>query len=153
MQLTGKQVLNAGPAQIWKKLMDIDTLARIMPGVSSLERIGDNSFISTLQIKLGPVNGSFSGNMQLEDIIEEKNFTLKVQQSSKVGNANAAVKVNLSPIDANHTQVSFDGDARLSGLLAGMGQRVVGGVANTLTKQFFTNLEKELAHSAPEQKN
>jgi len=148
MQLTGKQVLNAAPAQVWEKLMDVDTLARIMPGVSSLERVGDNAFIATLQLKLGPVNGSFSGNMQLEDITEEKNFTLKVQQSSKVGNANAAVKVNLAPVDANHTEVSFDGDARLSGILAGMGQRVIGGVANTLTKQFFNNLEKELAHSA-----
>lgn len=149
MQLTGKQVLNAAPDKVWEKLMDIDTLAKIMPGVSSLERVGENSFISTLQIKLGPVNGSFSGNMQLEDITEGKNFTLKVQQNSKVGNANAAVKVNLLPLDNNQTEVSFDGDARLSGLLAGMGQRVIGGVSNTLTKQFFNNLEKELAHSAP----
>ncbi len=148
MQLTGKQVLNAAPARVWEKLMDIDTLARIMPGVSSLKQVGDNSFIATLQLKLGPVNGSFSGNMQLEDISEGENFTLKVQQNSKVGNANAAVKVNLLPVDNNQTEVSFDGDVRLSGLLAGMGQRVIGGVSNTLTKQFFYNLEKELAHPA-----
>jgi uncharacterized protein len=144
MQLTGKQVLNASPAQVWEKLMDTNTLARVIPGVTTLERTGENSFISTLQIKMGPVNGSFSGNLQLEDIQEQKNFTLKVQQNSKIGNTNAAIKVDLTPVNNTQTEVAFDGDAKLSGLLAGMGQRVIGGVANTLTKQFFTNLEKEL---------
>ncbi|MDQ4140584.1 MAG: carbon monoxide dehydrogenase subunit G [Bacteroidota bacterium] len=150
MLLTGKKVLNAPPAKVWEKLMDTDTLARIMPGISTIERIGENSFISTVQIKLGPVNGSFSGNMQLEDITEQKGFTIKVQQTSKVGNANAAVKVYLFPVDENRTELEFNGDVKLSGLLAGMGQRVIGGVSSTLTNQFFTNLEKELAHSSPE---
>ncbi|MDQ3290179.1 MAG: carbon monoxide dehydrogenase subunit G [Bacteroidota bacterium] len=147
MLLTGKKVLNAPPDKIWEKLMDTDTLARIMPGISTIERVGENSFISTVQIKLGPVNGSFSGNMQLEDIAEQKGFTLKVQQTSKVGNANAAVKVNLLPVENTRTELEFNGDVKLSGLLAGMGQRVIGGVSNTITNQFFTNLEKELALS------
>ncbi|QMU29302.1 CoxG family protein [Adhaeribacter radiodurans] len=150
MLLTGKKVLNASPAKVWEKLMDTDTLARIMPGISTIERIGENSFISTVQIKLGPVNGSFSGNMQLEDITEQRAFTIKVQQTSKVGNANAAVKVNLLPVEDTRTELEFNGDVKLSGLLAGMGQRVIGGVSNTLTNQFFTNLEKELASSSPE---
>ncbi|GAA4454825.1 hypothetical protein GCM10023189_21810 [Nibrella saemangeumensis] len=147
MQLTGKQVLNAPPTKVWDMLMDTDTLAKVIPGITSLERVGDNAFVSKLQIKLGPVNGSFSGNLQLEDITEHKNFTLKVQQNSKIGNTNAAVKVDLTPVDDNQTEVTFDGDAKLTGILAGMGQRVIGGVANTLTKQFFTNLERELDNS------
>jgi len=148
MQLTGKQVLNAAPSKVWAMLMDTDTLAKVIPGITTLQRVGENSYTSTLQIKLGPVNGSFSGNLQLEDVTEPKNFILKVQQKSKVGNANAAIKVDLIPLDNTQTEVAFDGDAKLSGLLAGMGQRVISGVANTLTKQFFTNLEKELASSS-----
>jgi uncharacterized protein len=147
MQLTGKQVLNASPAKVWEKLMDTNTLARVIPGVTTLERTGENTYTSTLQIKMGPVNGSFSGNLQLEDIQEQKNFTLKVQQNSRIGNTNAAIKVDLIPVNGSQTEVAFDGDAKLSGLLAGMGQRVIGGVANTLTKQFFSNLEKELEAS------
>lgn len=147
MQLIGKQVLNASPSKVWEKLMDTDTLARVIPGVTTLQRVSEHAFTSTLQIKLGPVNGSFSGNVQMEDITEQQKFTLKVQQISKIGNTNAAIKVDLTPVNTTQTEVSFDGDAKLSGLLAGMGQRVIGGVANTLTKQFFTNLEKELEAS------
>ena len=144
MQLTGKHVLNATPSKIWQLLMDTDTLARIVPGISKLEKTGNNTFKSTVAIKLGPVSSSFTGNLQMEDIQPEKSFALKVQQNSKIGNANAVIKIEVNSVDENQTEVSFDGDVKLSGMLASMGQRVLGGVANTLSKQFFTNMEKEL---------
>lgn len=144
MQLTGNQIVNAVPSRVWEMLMNPNSLAKVVPGISSLERLSDNSFKSILNIKIGPVSGTFSGNLQLEDIVEEKSLTLKAQQNSKIGNANAVVKVNLIPVNDKQTEVIFGGDVKLSGLLASMGQRVIGGVANTLTKQFFNNLEKEL---------
>jgi hypothetical protein len=144
MQLTGKHVVNATPSKVWEMLMDTDTLARIVPGISRLEKTGDNKFKSILEIKLGPVNSSFTGKLQLEEITEQKGFILKVQQNSKIGNANAAIKITLLPVNDSETEVAFAGDVKLSGMLAGMGQRLIGGVSNTLTKQFFSNLEKEL---------
>ena len=145
MQLSGKQVFNAEPSSVWALLLDPVTLARIVPGITKLEKTGDQSFKSILEIKLGPVNGSFTGNLQLEDIVEPSTFTLKVQQNSKIGNANAAIKVNVVPVGDKATELSFEGEAKLSGLLASMGQRLIGGVANTLIKQFFANMQKELS--------
>lgn len=144
MQLTGKHLVNADPPKVWKILMDPVTLARIVPGISSLEQTGENSFKSILQIKLGPVSGSFTGNLQMEDINEEKGFILRVLQNSKIGNASAAIKISLVPVDGSQTDVSFDGDVKLSGMIASMGQRVIGGVSNTMAKQFFSNLDKEI---------
>jgi uncharacterized protein len=145
MQLAGKHIVNTGSSKVWDMLMDTDTLARVVPGVSRLEKTGDNTYKSILDIKLGPVSSSFTGDLQMEEITAPKGFTLKVQQNSKIGNANAAIKIGLLNIEENKTEVSFDGDVKLSGLLASMGQRVIGGVANTLSKQFFSNLEKELS--------
>jgi uncharacterized protein len=144
MQLAGKYVLHAAPPIVWATLMNKDTLARVVPGISRLEQSGDHTFKSTLDIKLGPVSGSFTGNLQLEDLQEPNAFTLKAQQNSKIGNANAAIKINLAPVNSGDTEISFNGDVKLSGMLASLGQRVMGGVSNTLTKQFFSNLEKEI---------
>lgn len=144
MQLTGRHILNATTATIWAMLMDTDTLARIVPGISRLEKTGDNEYNSFIDIKMGLINGSFTGNLQMENITGPESFTLKAQQSSSIGKANASIKIDLLPVNNNQTEISFDGDVKLAGLLAGMGQRVLGGVANTLSKQFFTNLEKEL---------
>ncbi len=144
MQLTGKHVVTAPASKVWQILMDPETLARIVPGITKLERIDDSSFLATVSIKLGPISSSFTGNLRMEDIQEEKGFTLKVQQNSKIGNANAVIKIDIVPVSESQAEVSFDGDVKLSGMLASMGQRVLGGVVNTLSKQFFTNLESEL---------
>ena len=72
--------------------MDTETLSRIVPGISRLEKTGQNQFRSNLDIKLGPVQSSFTGNLALDNIQNEKAFTLKVQQNSKIGNANASFK-------------------------------------------------------------
>ena len=94
---------------------------------------------------MGPVNSSFTGDLHMEDIVPQKSYTLKVQQNSKIGNANAVIKISLAPAVENNTEVGFDGDVKLSGMLAALGQRLVGGVSDTLTKQFFSNLEREVA--------
>jgi carbon monoxide dehydrogenase subunit G len=150
MKLEGKQIVNAVPSMVWNMLMDTDMLAKIVPGISRLEKTGDNTFKSILEIKLGPINSSFTGSVQLEEITEEKGFTMKVMQNSKIGNASAAIKINLVPVDDKKTEVVFDGHVKLSGLIASMGQRVMGSVSNTLTKQFFSNLEKELETASKE---
>ena len=144
MELKGRHTVNATPATLWNMLMDTDTLSKIVPGISKLEKTGDNTYKSILEIKIGPVGGSFTGNLQMENIEEQKGFTLKVQQNSSVGNANATIKIELNPGNPNETEVAFDGDVRVTGLLASMGQRILGSVANVLTKQFFANLDREL---------
>lgn len=145
MELKGKHAVMATPEVLWKMLMDTDTLSRIVPGVSKLEKTGENSYASTLEINMGPVGTSFTGHAQMEDIAEQKKFTLKMQQSNKMGNANSIMKVELVPMNTTETEVVFDGEVKITGVLAMMGQKVLGNVANMLTKQFFANLDHELA--------
>ena len=107
MQLKGKNVVNATPGIVWAMLMDTDTLARIVPGVSRLEKTGENVYKSTVEIKIGPVSGSFNGVVQMEEITDQKGFTLKVKQNSKIGNTDAAIKIGLLPIGTLPTEISF----------------------------------------------
>jgi carbon monoxide dehydrogenase subunit G len=144
MQLAGKYLLHAAPPKVWATLMNKDSLANIVPGISRLEQTGDFTFKAILDIKMGPVSGSFTGNLQLDDLQEPNAFTLKAQQNSKIGNANAVIKIALAAVGDHDTEIAFDGDVKMTGMLASFGQRVMGGVSNTLTKQFFLNLEKEL---------
>jgi len=147
MHLKGKHQFAAPANQVWQILMDADTLARITPGITKLEPIGEDQYKAIADIKMGPVSGSFAGNMEVADKQEPESFTLKVKQESRIGNVSADVKIHLSQRSENETELSFDGKANLSGLLARTGNRVLSGVANTLTKQFFKELENELNNS------
>jgi uncharacterized protein len=144
MQLTGKHIVQATPARVWSILMDTDTLSRIVPGISRLEKTSEHSYKSILEIKMGPVSGSFTGDLHMQDLDDQKGFVLKVKQQSKIGNADSSIRIDLLPVGAEQTEISFDGNVRLTGVLGHMGHRVMGGVSHTLTNQFFANLEKEL---------
>ncbi|MCB9288219.1 MAG: carbon monoxide dehydrogenase [Lewinellaceae bacterium] len=146
MHLKGTHKFHASANDLWSKLMDTGTLARITPGVSKLEEIGKDQYKAIAEVKMGPVSGSFSGNLNVQDKQEPRSFVLNIKQNSKIGNVAADVKIELQPVSDNETELSFDGKANLSGLLARTGQRVMSGVANTLSKQFFRALEEELAN-------
>ncbi len=144
MDLNGSHILNASPDRVWSMLMDTDILARIVPGITTLEKTAENEYKAIAQVKMGPVNGSFSGGLTMQDIREGEGYTLNVQQNSKIGNADATVTIDLKSVEDNQTELTFDGKAKLSGLLARTGNRVMSGVANSLTKQFFENFEEEI---------
>jgi carbon monoxide dehydrogenase subunit G len=125
-------------------LLDPEILAKITPGVKTLEPTEDGKFNIVSSVKLGPVNGSFKGHMEVSDQVKPERFTLHMKQTSKIGNVNATGSIALKTIEGNQTEVAFDGDAKLSGTLARTGQRVLSGVARTMTNQFFSSLEKEI---------
>ena len=144
MNLTGNYTVNAPAKIIWDLLMDPDTLARITPAITSLERIDEDNFKAIADVKIGPVGGAFSGNLNISEKVEPESFKLSIQQNSKIGNANAVVNMRMKALSDTQTEVSFNGDVKLSGMLNTMGGRVITPVANMLSKQFFEALEKEI---------
>ena len=145
MELNGKRNVETDPATLWNMLMDIEILPKIVPGISKLEKIGENTYKSVLEVKFGPVSGEFTGDMQMEDISHQRSFTLNAQQHNKIGTVNSVMKIELMPISVNETEVVFTGEVTISGLMNMMGQKVLGSVTDMLTKQFFANLDREIA--------
>lgn len=153
MQLQGEHTFTAGPAYVWELLNDPGVLARITPGLSSLQADGEDSYRAQFAIKMGPVNSTFSGTLQVVDRVAPERFRLLVDVAGKAGSAAAQATVTAAPVAAanpEQTRVTFAADARLTGLLVRMGQRVLSGVGHLLTRQFFQALEQEIKDAAPQ---
>lgn len=144
MQLNGSHKLDAPPQLIWELMLNPTVLAKITPGIKSLELINADLYKAVSEVKMGPVNGSFSGTMEVTDKIPHKTFTLKMKQTGKIGNVNAEGRIEMKPLSSSQTEIFFEGEAKLSGTLARTGQRVLSGVANALTQEFFLALENEI---------
>ena len=142
MKVKGKHILQADVATIWPMLQDEEVLARISPGVSKVEKLGDDEFRAISEISIGPVRGSFEGDLSLIDKVLHETMTLTLAQKSKIGNAEAKIVMNLNALSADETEINYSGTAKVSGRLATMGQRILGGVISTLSKQVFKELEK-----------
>lgn len=144
MKFSGQHEFNVDAQQLWDYLMDPQVLAKITPGVTRLQTIGNDQYKSISDIKIGPVKGKFTGKLSVADKQEPQAFKIEMEQLSKIGNAQAYVDMNLSEISAGNTKLSFDANAKLSGVIARTGQRVLSGVANTLTKEVFSALQKHI---------
>ena len=140
MNVKGDHNFKVTKQQLWNYLMDPEVLAAITPGISKLERLGEDEYKSVSEIKIGPVKGSFSGKLKVEEKEEPNSFAIVMEQLSKIGNAHVKVAMNLDDGEIG-SKLSFDGKAKLSGVIARTGQRVLSGVANTITKDVFASLE------------
>ena len=144
MILNGTHIFDVDKNRLWDYLMDPDVLAKITPGVSELETLDENNFISVSTIKIGPVKGSFKGKLTVLDKCEPDSFAINMEQKSKIGNAQVKVTMELLESTPDSTELIFDGKANLSGVIARTGQRVLSGVANHITKEVFQALEKHI---------
>jgi len=142
MKIKGKHLLPTDIATLWPMLQDEDVLARISPGVSDIKKLGEDEYQAISQVSIGPVRGSFEGKLTLKDKVENETMTLVLEQQSKIGNAEASILMNLTPEGDGQTLLTYTGTAKMSGKLATMGQRILGGVVSTLSKQVFKELEK-----------
>ena len=145
MHLDGSHTLNAPAEAVWEMIMDPEVLAKVTPGVKTLEALGGDKYKATSHIMMGAVNGLFDGEMEVLDKVAPQSFTLKMTMNGKIGTVIAQGQLQFKPLNALQTEVIFSGDAQLSGTLARTGQRVMGGVAKTMTRQFFKSLEKQIA--------
>lgn len=144
MNVKGNHEFKISKEQLWTYLMDPDVLAKITPGVSKLEVTGDDSYNTISDIKIGPVKGSFKGKLKVEDKNEPASFVINMEQLSKIGNAHAKIAMNIGEAENGNAMLSFDGNAKLSGMIARTGQRVLSGVANAITKEVFAALEEHI---------
>ncbi|MDH3698397.1 MAG: SRPBCC domain-containing protein [Flavobacteriaceae bacterium] len=145
MNFTGEHVFKQSRQQLWNHLMDPKVLAKITPGKSSeLEALGNDRYKTVTHIKLGPVNGAFQGKLNLIDKNEPESFSIQMEQLSKIGNAQADMQLTLKEISENQTKLSFVAEAKLSGVIARTGQRVMSAVANKITKDIFESIEEHI---------
>lgn len=143
MIIKGKYSIVATTHNVWNELMDPEVLKRITPGISELEPLGDDKFKAISNIKIGPVKGSFEGLLELTNKVENSRSTIVINQKSKIGNVSAEIRMQLNSLE-DTTEIEYEGEAKLSGKLAMMGQRIIGGVVSSLSKQFFKALDNEI---------
>lgn len=145
MNVKGSRTFNVSREKLWGYLMDPEVLAKITPGVTKLEILENDTYQSVSDIKIGPVKGTFKGKLSVIEKNQPETFVISMEQLSKIGNAHVKVNMNLEEAEGESSTLNFDGKAKLSGVIARTGQRVLSGVANALTKEVFEALEIHIA--------
>lgn len=142
MKLEGDYLFEAPVNEVWKALLDPAVLAAVMPGCEKLELV-DGSYVGDLNIKVGPVQGKFSGKVDLKDQAEPTSYTMLVDGRGAPGFVKATAHVRLEP-EGEHTRMHYDADAQVGGKIASVGQRLLEASSRAITKQSLEGLNENI---------
>lgn len=144
MKIDGRFVFPSSIRPVWDLLTDPQSLQACTPGCRKLTEIGNDEFEATLEIGLGPIKGTFSGKILLQEKNPPFGYNLIVEGSGVAGFVRGEGKLALAESEDNKTTVLVSGDAQVGGLIAGVGQRLIEGVAKQMMGQFFRCLQSQL---------
>lgn len=96
---------------------------------------------------MGPIKGEFHADVQQVDKLEPDSYRLLAKVNGKPGEVDADAKMVLEEVE-DGTEVSCEADVSSTGLIATVGQRMVGGVAKVVLGQFFKDIEKQATEKA-----
>ncbi|MFP5334234.1 MAG: SRPBCC family protein [Actinomycetes bacterium] len=149
MKVSGTATLSAPPQQVFAALNDPAVLVRTIPGVEQLEQLTDDRYKMTVTAGVASIKGSYDGEVMLSDLEPPHAFTLKATGAGAPGTVDATVKVRLAE-EGSGTLLSYDADAVVGGMVGGVGQRMLTGVAKKMAGLFFSNVDAVLTGAAPE---
>ena len=144
MKVTGRYSFPAATKQVWDLLTDIKALQHCTPGCKEMVEIGPDEYKASMEVGVGPINGTFSGKIRMADKEEPNRYKLYVEGSGGVGFVKGEGLLELQVEEADKTAVLVSGEAQVGGLVAGVGQRLLEGVSKQFMGQFFKCMAKQL---------
>jgi len=143
VNLDGSAVLHADPDKVWSVITDPAVLARTIPGCESLEQVGDDEYKMNVSVGVGAIRGTYAGEVRLSDQERPKSYVMHASGAGAPGNVRATVTITLDP-DSGSTTLRYSANAVVGGRVAGVGQRMMTGVAKRMAGQFFQAIDDEL---------
>lgn len=144
MDIGGEEKFEVPIETLWTALNDPAVLRQCIPGCKDMIDDGDDHFRLVLNLKVAAVGGSFEGKISLSDKEPPSQCKVAVSGSGSLGHGEGAATFTLTPQDGG-TAMAYAGEGEIGGLVAGVGQRILKGVAKHLIGQFFKALHAQVA--------
>jgi uncharacterized protein len=147
MKIEGAHDVPAPRQKVWDAFLNPEQLRQAIPGCEKLEALGNDEFKATMKIGVGAVKGTFEGKVKLTEKNPPNSYRMAVEGSGGPGFMRGEALISLSDIEGG-TRVSYTADVQVGGLIAGVGQRMLGGVSKMMADQFFGRMSQLLQASA-----
>jgi uncharacterized protein len=139
VNLSGSYRFEAPVGVVWQLLTDPDVLASTLPGCDKFEPLGDDRYRAQLTMSVAAISGSYAVTVAMQDKVAPRSYRLLIDGSGKPG----FVKGDATVVLLDHgeeTVVNVDGTGTVGGLVARVGQRLLGTVSKTMMDRFFAAL-------------
>lgn len=143
MDVNGEYTFDAPQELTWQALQDPEVLASIMPGGEDFKEIGENEYAGMLNVKVGPVQGKFTGVIKLSDITPPESYNLQVDGNGAPGFVKANGGLELTG-QGETTHMAYQGSVQIGGRIASVGHRLLEASTKSIIRQSLEGLNEYL---------
>lgn len=143
MKVEGTFTIDAEREKVWDMLMSPETLAGCIPGCEGFEPVDANTYNVTMRVGVGGVRGNYSGSVTTADKRHLESYRMVVEGRGRGGSVRGEGLLTFADAGGS-TQVSVEGDAQVTGVVARVGQRMMGSASRMLMNQFFNCLKSKI---------
>lgn len=118
-------------------------LSRLLPGIEEFDEVGKDEYAVVVKMGVGAVRGTYTGRVALIDQRPPESYRLVGEAKGTPGWAKGEAVMTLVA-EGTRTRVIARGDAQIGGAIAGVGQRMMEGVAKSMAREFFQSIDREL---------
>jgi len=144
MKISGAATMHAPADKVWIALNDPAVLVRTIPGCEQLEATGPDSYRLTVTAGVASIKGTYTGEVALSEKQEPASFLMTASGAGGPGTVSTSVQVRLAANGDGGTELSYDADAVIGGMIASVGQRMLVSVAKKMAREFFDSVDDVL---------
>jgi carbon monoxide dehydrogenase subunit G len=148
MEFKGDVEIKATREKVWAFLTDPHQVTQCAPGLQSLEVIDEKHFKCVVRAGVGMIKGNFNFDIVWTELDAPNRATMNA--NGKIPGSAVAMVSTMVLEDADGgaaTLMHWSSDVRVSGTIAGVGARLMGGVADRMTKDIFNCIQSKLEAS------
>ncbi len=124
--------------KVWKKIEDLESIIKCMPGVSDVEDLGDNKWHIAIKQKVGFISATFDANMKVTNWQPPTHLETETDATARMGLGKAFQNqsLDLVAVSENETLAKYRAEVVLSGRIGTFGQRILGAKVEQLSNDF-----------------
>ena len=143
MHVEGSYTFKAPREAVFALLLDPESLKSCIPGCESMALIGPETYEATVKVGIAAVKGTYKGQVRISDRVEPESYKMAIEGKGGPGFGKGEALIMLEDKDGQ-TIVKVAGDGQIGGMIAGVAQRLIGGVSKMMMDQFFGCMAKKV---------
>lgn len=134
MEFRDSHAIPAQASRVWSAMFDPEVMRQVLPGCRRLDQTGDASFDVTLAAGIGVLRGVFTGRIVFRDLEPTSCCGMDIVAQGSLGRVAGSGSIELTP-EGGGTTLSYRATFTFAGPMAGLGEGLMRGVADTLTRE------------------
>ncbi|MBI4258725.1 MAG: carbon monoxide dehydrogenase subunit G [Thaumarchaeota archaeon] len=144
MKYEGTFTVKVPPERVFNFLLDANAIGKCLPDVQSIEVQGPDKFRAKVKTGISFIRGIFDFQFTVAEKTPHT-YAKLVAHGTGTGSAiDLDTRFDLKPTSDGGTEMKWMADAKVSGLIAGVGSRLMDSAAGKIISQLFDSIKKEL---------